>query len=436
MNSSISKYPVRNNGQLEEMANSLFKQLKVPSIILVNLDAVAHNVKALRKVLGPKTEVMAVVKGDAYNIGLLPAVKVLLEEGIRHLAVATVSEGVHLRKNGVQVAVTVLGNLIEDEVKDILEYDLMPSLSWDKALRGLSKGELMYLDGRRLRVNINIDTGMSRYGVQPEDLAELVKFLDGLEVEIYSMYTHLSGSEEDLDANKKQLDKFLNVTEPYKHRLIHRHVANSTGCIQGLGIDLNFVRVGSCIFGIGSASDMIQYERLGFQLPLSVFSRPTFYELLPPGKKVGLHATYKTTKLECIANFRMGWSYKCAQNLINRGAVRRLRTGEQCPVVGFLPMGSIAVKLPEVPGPGEVFQVLSDDYNKVTSYGTMWDMTEAAIIEDISLWSTQMPRIYINGDSVTEVCQPFLYTDRFLRLGEASNNSVGGICQKEYGDCQ
>lgn len=74
----------------------------------------------------------------------------------------------------------------------------------------------MLQDGSRLRVAINIDTGMSRYGVQPEDLPALVTALDNLSVHIASMYTHFQAAINEPEKNKKQLDIFLEATEPYK----------------------------------------------------------------------------------------------------------------------------------------------------------------------------------------------------------------------------
>ncbi|XP_076055944.1 alanine racemase-like [Oratosquilla oratoria] len=399
---------------VEELANRIFKETRVPSFIHVNLDAVAHNVDVIRRLSGPNTELMGVVKGSAYGSGILPVVEVLLEKGAKELAVATMSEGIYLRKNDVTVPILVLGNLIEDEVVDILQYNLIPSLSWDKALRGFQKGDLCYPDGRRLQVTLNIDTGMSRYGVQPEDLAELVEFLDDLEVEIHSMYTHFQSSITEVNLNRKQLEKFLAATKPYEGRPFYRHAAATTGLVQGLGADLDFVRPGGAITGLCSGSDAEdakQFESCGFRPALSVVTRPAFYKLLSAGRRIGYDGIYETTEPEWIVNLTTGWSDGCARKLSNQGAVKRIRTGEKCPIVGRVSMDSITIKLPDAPHSDEVFQLVTDDFDDTTSAIGVARRLGAAVYEITGNWSTRLPRVYTKGGEVVKVFRSLEYTN-------------------------
>ncbi|XP_037781444.1 alanine racemase-like isoform X3 [Penaeus monodon] len=396
------------------LLDDAFAQLKVPSFIHVNLDAVAHNVDVLKGLSSSHTEIMGVVKGGAYGSGLLPVVEVLLEKGVKELSVATVAEGVYLRRHGIQVPITVLGNLLPCEVSDVTQHHLIPSLSWSHALTSLPREALVYPDGSRLKAAINIDTGMSRYGVQPEDLPALVQELDDLEVNIYSLYTHFQSAITEREKNRKQLDLFLEASKPFTSRGITRHVAATTGCVQDLGTDLDFIRPGGAITGLCSGSDREgteQFAMKGFQPAFSVVTRPTFYKLLKAGRDIGYDGTYTTSEDEWIANFTTGWSDGLSRRLSNGvGAVKRVSTGERCPIVGRVSMDSITVRLPEEPSPGEVFQVLTDDFDDVTSAVGMARNLGGATYEMPGNWSTRLPRLYTRNGKIVRICPSLEYT--------------------------
>ncbi|XP_068214799.1 alanine racemase-like isoform X2 [Palaemon carinicauda] len=396
------------------LIQEIFAKLKTSSFIHVNLDSVAHNVDVLQRLAGPNTEIMGVVKGASYGSGLLPVVGVLLEKGVKELSVATVSEGVYLRKKGITVPITVLGNLLQSEVHDILQYNLIPSLSWTKSLASLPKDSLTYPDGSRLKVAINIDTGMSRYGVQPEDLPNLIKALDEMNVKVCSMYTHFQSAIVEKAKNQKQMDIFLNATEQFKSRNIPRHVAATTGCVQGIGTDLDYIRPGGAITGLSSVSDregVEKFVKCGFKPAMSVLGQPSYYKLLGPGRAIGYDGLYETLSHEWIANFTTGWSDGLSRRLSNGiGGVRRVKTGELCPIVGRVSMDSITVRLPESPEENEVFQIITDDFDDTTSAVGMARNLGAAVYEMPGNWSTRLARVYSRNGKIVEICPALEYT--------------------------
>ncbi|XP_066957118.1 alanine racemase-like isoform X2 [Macrobrachium rosenbergii] len=396
------------------LIHEIFAKLKAPSFIHVNLDAVAHNVDVLHRVAGPNTGIIGVVKGSAYGSGLLPVVNVLLEKGVKELSVATVAEAIYLRKNGIKVPILVLGNLIQSEVNDILMHNLTPSLSWTKPLASLPKDSLIYSDGSRLKVAINIDTGMSRYGVQPEDLPNMIKALDEMDVEICSLYTHFQSAITEKAKNQKQMDTFLNATEPYKSRNITRHVAATTACVQGIGTDLDFIRPGGAITGLCSGSDregVEQFVKCGFKPAVSVLGQPSYHKLLAPGRTIGYDGLYETLSHEWIANFTTGWSDGLSRRLSNGiGGIRRVKTGELCPIVGRVSMDSITVRLPEAPEENEVFQIITDDFDDTTSAVGMARNLGAAVYEMPGNWSTRLARVYSRNGKIVETYPSLGYT--------------------------
>ncbi|CAL4060862.1 unnamed protein product, partial [Meganyctiphanes norvegica] len=398
----------------EDIAREAFSRVISPCIIHVNLDSVAHNVRLLKRMAGPNTELMGVVKGGAYGSGILPVVGVLKDEGCTHFAVATVGEGVYLRKHAITEKITTLGNLVSCEIPAVLQYQLMPSVGWINCFSTYNKDQLMYPDGTRLHVNINIDTGMSRFGVQPEDLPELINNLENLQVGIHSIYTHLQSSITEKDENQKQVDIYLKAIEPYKNRGIKFHVSATTGCVQNLCTDLDYIRPGGAITGLSSCSDRESASRFaeyGFRPAFSVIARPAFFKQLPAGRFVGYDGTYETRGEEWLANITTGWSDGLSRKLSNTGAVKRLLTGEKCPIVGRVSMDSIIIKLPEAPNQDELFKVITDDFDDETSAVGIGRMLGAAVYEVPGNWSTRLPRVYSHGGKVTQICQALEYTN-------------------------
>ena len=128
----------------------------------VNLDAIAHNIKEIRKITAPGAQIMAVVKADAYGHGFLEVTKTLLENGADRLAVAVLQEGKQLRSRGVTVPILILGASGEETAEEIINFDITPSVFTYDFAKALSyeaeKKEKV------TKIHIKIDTGMSRIG--------------------------------------------------------------------------------------------------------------------------------------------------------------------------------------------------------------------------------------------------------------------------------
>ena len=90
----------------------------------VDLDAIAHNMKEIRKITNPSAQIMAVVKADAYGHGFLEVTRTLLDNGADRLAVAVLQEGKQLRSRGVDVPILVLGALMEEDIEDYINFNI------------------------------------------------------------------------------------------------------------------------------------------------------------------------------------------------------------------------------------------------------------------------------------------------------------------------
>ena len=188
----------------------------------VDLDAIAHNIKEIRKITNPDAQIMAVVKADAYGHGFLEVTRTLLENGADRLAVAMLQEGKQLRSRGVTVPILVLGALGGETAEDLINFDITPSVfSYDFAKA------LSYEAERKekvVKIHIKIDTGMSRIGFlagdNDEEIVDEIFRISKLPyIEIEGIFSHFAASDEaDKTYTLLQFERFMNVCQALEER--------------------------------------------------------------------------------------------------------------------------------------------------------------------------------------------------------------------------
>ena len=175
----------------------------------INLGALTHNIKRLRQYLAPKTQLMAVVKKNAYGHGAVPVAKAALAAGAEWLGVHSLEEGLELRDACITAPVLILGDIPRAQAATIVEKKLTPTvietelpLALDRAARDLNM---------TVAVHVKVDTGLNRFGASIEDVARLLHFIAGLgRVRIGALYTHFASADEpDRRATEAQLRRFL-----------------------------------------------------------------------------------------------------------------------------------------------------------------------------------------------------------------------------------
>lgn len=227
----------------------------------IDLDALSNNVRILKSLCSQHTDFIAVLKANAYGHGSVELARHLRDIGVKHIAVASPWEGIELRQAGIEGYIQIFGTASEEEIPDLVEYDLTPTVGtidflkeWvlytrrDKCSNFILFPE--FEDDNRRQVVLKMDTGMSRNGCQPEDLDHLVDFCDDNEIKIHSIMTHFAAAWDNPSFTKSQLETFLRVAQKYRDRAIKLHAANSAGTLLGYGTDLDFVRPGIAMYGL------------------------------------------------------------------------------------------------------------------------------------------------------------------------------------------
>ena len=308
------------------------------SWVEVNLAALRRNVSAFRRLIGRGTQMMCVVKADAYGHGAVPCARAMHSAGADQFAVATVSEGVALREAGVEWPILILSEPPVDCVDTLVAHDLMPAVY--TADFALALGEAAAAQNRVARYHLAIDTGMTRIGVRRQDVVELRRTIDfhrGLECA--GTFTHFATADvlDDWDF-ALQLNRFREAVEALRGAGLDTglvHCDNTPGTIMHPECRFDMCRVGIGLYGLHPAD--VTRPRIDLEPVMSVRGRVVRVLYPSVGDGVGYGLTYRVPKQNIqIATVPIGYADGLARELSNNMEV--LVNGFRCRQVGNICM--------------------------------------------------------------------------------------------------
>jgi len=306
-----------------------------PTWAEIDLRAIAHNYKAVRKIAGKSTRMMVVVKANAYGHGTVEVSRVLEGLGVDYLGVATTDEAMRLRDHGIKTPILILGHVLPSEVRASIEHDITLTLCSNE-LVGVIK-EAASLD-KKAKVHIKIDTGMGRIGVWHEEALNFIKNLaEEKDIAIEGIYTHFSSAGRDDFFTAYQMESFENLLsklEGFDIRIPLRHAANSIATVDFERSRQNLVRPGLIIYGMYPKHTFPKLIKL--KPALSLKTRIVFLKDTPPGRSISYGRTYITQKQTKIATLPIGYADGYSRNLSNKADV--LVRGHRAPIVGKVTM--------------------------------------------------------------------------------------------------
>jgi len=314
------------------------QKLLGPTWVEINLDAIANNVKNIKKLIGKKKELMAVVKGNAYGHDILEIASVVLNNGATRLAVARLEEGIFLRKSGITVPILVFGLTLKQQVEPLVSYNIIPTVSEYEMIEKLS--DSAFKEDKIVKVHLKVDTGMGRIGIPPNHVLNFIKKVKVLKnVEIEGIFTHFSvADEKDKSYTEAQFKKFvevLNILEKEGIRIPVKHVGNSATLLDLPHMWLDMVRPGISLYGLYPSEDVQKTVKL---TPAYSFkTRIVFLKELLQGKDIGYGRTYTTKKKRTVvASLPVGYADGYNRLLSNKGEV--LVKGKRFPIIGRICM--------------------------------------------------------------------------------------------------
>jgi len=330
-----------------------------PTWTEVSLAALRKNFRTLQQHVGPEVGICAVVKAHAYGHGAIECARTLEQEGARWFGVATAEEGVWLRDSGVRGRILVMTGIWRDEAREIVRHKLTPAVCELSQVEALEKAAA--LKETSLPVHLKIDTGMSRLGVLPSELPELVKRLAGAShLQVEGIFTHLASSEEVGAAqNEDQLQKFRQAIAELRNSGIkgcYGHLANTAAIfaypkwLNCSGFEKMLVRPGLALYGYCLPFPASQNSPVvpALEPVLSWKSRIIALRNLEPGERVGYGGTWTTPRRSRIATIPVGYADGLSRQLSSRGQV--IVRGSYAPMVGRISMDLTSIDVTDIEG--------------------------------------------------------------------------------------
>lgn len=319
-----------------------------PVWIGVNLAAIRNNLQEIRRFVGPKVKILAVVKANAYGHGLVPVAQTLAQAGADLLGVASVAEGVVLRENGLKSKILVLGQLLPEEAPLVVKHKLIQAIGDTQAAIALSQAARVAQ--WPAAIHLKIDTGMGRYGVWHEEahrLAQELVHLPGIKLE--GTMTHLSMAGQSAEATELQLSRFDQVLKRLTKLNLPfgvRHAANSVGLIKFKNAHWDLVRTGLLLYG---ASPVREGNLPVLLIPaLSLKSRVRFLKTVAVSQTISYGGTFRATRPTKVATLPVGYAHGYARALSDKADL--LIRGKRSPVIGRITMEDLMCDVTDVPG--------------------------------------------------------------------------------------
>ena len=316
----------------------------------IDLDALKYNFESIRGALNPKTRIMSVVKTDAYGHGYKECCKTLLECGTYAFAVATLSEAKQVRKVCPDTPVLILGTVQKDDMAELIEYDIMPSVSDTANAEELSKEAEKA--GKRVKIHIKTDTGMSRLGfaaASDRTVGDILKVSKLPNIEIDGIFSHFAcADEENPDYTRMQFDRFLRLVKALEDaglKIPVKHIANSAAIMMYPEMQLDMVRPGIILYGY-YPSDEVDKTRLSIKPVMTVKSRITLIKETEKGVGVSYGKEYITDKPTKIATVPIGYGDGYLRALKNKAKMEF--RGELFDVIGRICMDQCMIDVTSV----------------------------------------------------------------------------------------
>lgn len=316
--------------------------------VLIDLDILADNIHKLRSVLKAETDMMFVVKSDAYGHGAAAVAQRAAAEGVRWFAVAYFEEAMEVRRVAPKADILVLGPISVEEVESALAQNITPIVV--DAEHAAQLGAAARAAGKTLTAHIKVDTGMGRMGlVEGPDLRELEAIFAETGLHIAGICSHLAAV--DLKRpwlQEKQQARFQNAiaaAEGIAGRRLLRHFCSSRGIQYYPDWDYDLVRPGILLYGYGCSDAKNRVVTRPF---LRMTSRVMQVKAVPEGYPIGYYSSYRCTRDTRIAVVGAGYADGYLRSLSNRGEA--LVNGHRVPVVGRISMNWITLDLgPDLP---------------------------------------------------------------------------------------
>jgi alanine racemase len=314
----------------------------------IDLGAVRGNVRRIRKALGRRVKLLAVVKSDAYGHGMSRISRAALEAGVSWLGVSNIYEALKLRKAFPDARILILSAGMVGHARAIVRHNVIPVVCSKEVLEALSRAAVK--SGKVLDIHVIVDTGMGRIGVWCEramDFIEVAAKMKGIHLQGVCSHFACAG-EGDQRFTRLQLKRFRQLLAECKRTRINIplvHIANSGAILSMTSSEFNLARVGITMYGVYPSGEVVR--SIPVRPALTLKTRICFLKNVPRGRSISYCRSYVTDKNTLIATVPIGYGDGYCRLLSNRGRV--LVRGRLAPIIGNITMDQMMIDVNHIP---------------------------------------------------------------------------------------
>jgi len=373
----------------------------------IDLNAIAHNVREIRKLTGNRVEMMGVVKADAYGHGVLEVVRTLLDNGVTQLAVSMLDEAIQIRKMGIDVPILILSYTDPARAEEIVENELTQTVFSFDLPQALSEASVKL--GKSVKIHIKVDTGMTRVGFMPgynvvKNIIEIGK-MPGLIIE--GIFTHFASADErETDYTYIQFERFMSICTELGRVGIHiplKHVCNSAGIIQYPEMHLDMVRPGVILYGLYPSRE-VDRDKIRLKPAMTLKANVIFVKDVEPNVCISYGRTFRTSRPSKIATIPIGYADGYTRLLSNKG--RMLVNGEFAPVVGNICMDQCMIDVTDLKHEvhvGDEVVIFGRQNGACISVEELAAQIGTINYELVCIIGKRIPRVYLKGGEICSV---------------------------------
>ena len=335
----------------------------------IDLEKIKRNVNNLKSILPSGCEITAVLKANAYGHGAVPVGKMLNQIGVYSFAVATVDEGIELRKNKIQGEILILGYTDLERMKEVAYYDLKQTVVDEKY------GKAMNKCGFPIQVEIKIDSGMHRLGILAENVQQVENIFNLKNLRIKGMFTHLYESDSlekrALENTEKQINQFNKLVDKLREKKVvipKLHIQSSYGLLNYPELDYDYVRIGIALFGTLSSKQDRTKVCLQLKPALSLKATVTTVRKLNKGETAGYSGAYCADEEKIIAAVSIGYADGIPRNLSDKGC-EAIVHGKRVRIIGRICMDQLLLDVTEIENiqAGDIVTFIGQDGKEIVS---------------------------------------------------------------------
>ncbi len=372
----------------------------------IDLDAAAYNMEQMKNRIGGGARLIAVVKTDAYGHGAVPFAEVFEKlDYVWGYAVATLDEGIVLRKHGIKKPILVLGCVFPDQYDDMVRNEIRAAVYMEEMAGKIA--EAAERAGKKAYIHIKVDTGMGRIGFPvTEESADIIERISRMEnIEVEGMFTHFAKADErDKTYTYEQHRKFMWMKVQMEKRNVvipYYDCDNSAGIIDFPDMKHDLARAGISTYGM-YPSEEVNRDAVDLKPVLSLVSHVIFVKTVEPGTSISYGGTFVAPKQMKVATIPVGYGDGYPRSLSNKGCV--LIHGKRARILGRVCMDQFMVDVTDIPEVQFMDQavLIGEDQDDRITVEELAELSGRFNYEFVCCLGKRIPRVYTSGGQIVK----------------------------------